>query len=136
MNIVLLIPIFKNTTWLQRRCDPVNDIFDNCLEFVGGKINVNEDIDIAGIREFYEEVKIKLSKNDIVEWMSFDFKYPSFAKKHIFKTYKINIEHNTNLYKQLSENKKGQWYDIVTLDKLNIPKANIQIAKELQKEIR
>lgn len=97
----------------------------NKWEFPGGKIDGDESVEQALVRELQEELDIEVNKQQ--EFMSLDFEYP---------------EKKVSLYFQLvtrfsgketgKEGQLVQWFDDVEIQLLEFPDANLPVLEKIK----
>lgn len=129
-NLLISLGIFFDSSftpgmkiWLQERKS--KDLLEGLLEFPGGKVEKEELLVDALIREIQEEVGVDISEKKVKYFK--EYKY-SYAEK--------SVSLNCFLIDSLEVNKEGIWLEVKNekdLDNLKdkIPPANELIFKEL-----
>lgn len=101
-------------------------------EFPGGKIEVGESPEEAAIREFDEEVKVKLQTGDLEIFSVYPFSYDKFNVSlftYIYKIRDVKLLKDKMIKKYFSYKNGMKEFD------LEIPEANIKIINDLLKYI-
>lgn len=96
-------------------------------EFPGGKVEVNESIEQAMIRELDEEIGIQVTQQSLFEHLEYDYPDKSltfdFISVHQFEG---------NPYGR--EGQKGTWVKIADLPNYTFPEANVPILNRVVEE--
>src|SRR3990167_9514660 len=103
---------------------PPHVIQPGVWEFPGGKVEENESLEDALIREYYEEIGITITKTEF--FLKIEKKYPD--KKLILHTFKIFTYH---CEPRGCENQEIRFVTIRTLRNYTFPKANAEIINTL-----
>ncbi|MCX2788545.1 8-oxo-dGTP diphosphatase MutT [Vibrio sp. Sgm 5] len=96
-------------------------------EFPGGKVEQNETVEQAMIRELEEEVGITVTEQALFEHLEYD--YPDKSLKFDFMTVS---QFNNQPYGR--EGQEGRWVDIIALPNYAFPEANVPILERVVKE--
>ncbi|CAH1543058.1 8-oxo-dGTP diphosphatase [Vibrio jasicida] len=96
-------------------------------EFPGGKVEQNETVEQAMIRELEEEIGITVTEQALFEHLEYD--YPDKSLKFDFMTVS---QFNNQPYGR--EGQEGRWVDIIALPNYAFPEANVPILERVVKE--
>ncbi|PMO40069.1 7,8-dihydro-8-oxoguanine-triphosphatase [Vibrio sp. 10N.222.52.B12] len=96
-------------------------------EFPGGKVEQNETVEQAMIRELEEEIGITVTEQALFEHLEYD--YPDKSLKFDFITVS---QFNNQPYGR--EGQEGRWVDIIALPNYAFPEANVPILERVVKE--
>jgi 8-oxo-dGTP diphosphatase len=95
-------------------------------EFPGGKVEENESLENALIREFHEEIGIKITKAEF--FLKIEKPFPTKNILLQLHTFKVLEFHGTP---RGCENQEIRWVKINTLNNYTFPEANADIVRAL-----
>ena len=106
---------------------PLGTIFENLWEFPGGKVNKNETVEQALIRETKEEINVDLSMNCIAP-----LAFSIYDNQNINIIILLFISRKWNLEPICKFHSELKWVKAISLSKYNMPPANKHLVSSLQ----
>ncbi|MHA2938509.1 8-oxo-dGTP diphosphatase MutT [Vibrio sp. RC27] len=112
----------KSQIFITKRPDHVHK--GGFWEFPGGKVEVNESVEQAVVRELNEEIGIEVTRQHLFHQFDYDYPDKSLHFDFICVTEFVNEPYGR-------EGQQGQWVSVSTLADFEFPEANRPIVEQV-----